>query len=189
MMKKILLLFLLIFSIGAFAQSSESLIDLNQKRLDINRTGMIILGSWAVGNMAIGTTGYFRSEGQTKYFHQMNAMWNLVSLGIAGFGLYSALNDPTQLDFAESIQQHESIRRILLFNAGLDVGYMATGIYLRERAFRSDRPERLTGYGNALLLQGAFLFTFDLVMFLTHGSMSEPLYNLEISPMGMIYRF
>jgi hypothetical protein len=93
------------------------------------------------------------------------------------------------LNFAESIREHESIRRILLFNAGLDVGYMATGLYLRERANRAENSERLRGYGNSLLLQGAFLFTFDLIMFAVHGSMSDSFYNFELSPMGLIYRF
>jgi hypothetical protein len=189
MMKKIFIVALMICSLGLWAQSNESLIDLNQHRLDINRTGMIILGSWAVGNMAMGAAGYYNSTGEAKYFHQMNLMWNVVNAGIAGFGLHSALNGPADLGFTESIREHESIRRILLFNAGLDVGYMATGLYLRERSFRSDNPERFRGFGNSLLLQGAFLFTFDLIMFSVHGNMSDSLYNLEISPMGLIYRF
>ena len=189
MKKKIIISILLMVSIGTWAQSKGSLIELNQKRLDINRTGMIILGSWAIGNIAVGAAGYARSSGEAQYFHQMNIMWNVVNAGIAGFGLYTAINGNTDLNLMTSIREHESIRRILLFNAGLDVGYMATGLFLRERAHRANNPERLRGYGNSLLLQGAFLFTFDLILFMTHGSMSDSIYNLEMSPMGLIYRF
>ena len=51
-----------------------------------------------------------------------------------------------------------------LFNAGLDVGYMATGAYLWERGIRKD-SRGLKGYGQSLILQGGFLFTFDLIMY------------------------
>lgn len=162
---------------------------MNEHRLKVNQTGMIVLGSWAVGNIAVGLAGSLKSNGEAKYFHQMNLMWNVVNAGIAGFGLYSALNSSADLPLLESLGEHEKIKRILLFNAGLDVGYMAAGFYLRERSLRADNPERLRGFGNSLVLQGAFLFAFDLAMFFTHNSMSADFYGFELQPMGMVYRF
>lgn len=55
------------------------------------------------------------------------------------------------------------MQKILLFNAGLDVGYMLGGVYLLERGKREVKnAERLRGFGRSILLQGAFLFVFDL---------------------------
>ena len=47
---------------------------------------MTVLGSWAIGNIVVGASLQGSSEGTTKYFHRMNAGWNLVNLGLAGAG-------------------------------------------------------------------------------------------------------
>ncbi|NJK45836.1 MAG: hypothetical protein HC933_17605 [Pleurocapsa sp. SU_196_0] len=50
------------------------------------------------------------------------------------------------------------LRTILFINAGLDVLYMAAGIYLMNR------PEATwQGAGLAVLIQGGFLLAFDLL--------------------------
>ncbi|WP_343853231.1 DUF6992 family protein [Algoriphagus jejuensis] len=43
-----------------------------QTRLDYNLQGMMILGSWAIGNMVRGGIGASRTTGETRAFHQMN---------------------------------------------------------------------------------------------------------------------
>jgi hypothetical protein len=101
------------------------------------------------------------------YFHQMNLFWNTVNLSIAGIALYSNL----QADFGmwsadEILDRQLKTQRIFLINAGLDILYMGAGGMLKHIASRyPNRQERLIGYGNSVLLQGAFLFVFDLVMF------------------------
>ncbi|MCX7610892.1 MAG: hypothetical protein N2043_04795, partial [Ignavibacterium sp.] len=74
------------------AQTGDSFTDFEKSRQDINENAMLVLGSWAVGNILIGTYGNFKSKNEAKYFHQFNAMWNVVNLGIAAFGYYSAVN-------------------------------------------------------------------------------------------------
>lgn len=94
MRKLFLFLLFICVSFIAYAQT-ESLESFNQKRLDINKTGMMILGSWAVGNMAVSGVALGRgnfTEDRTKHFHQMNIYWNVVNLSLAGFGLYSAIS-------------------------------------------------------------------------------------------------
>lgn len=67
---------------------------------------------------------------------------------------------------------------------------MATGFYMRNDAvIRGDRQALLEGYGNSLLLQGGFLFVFDLVAYGIHRShynqKFEKLQNrLAIQPQG-----
>ena len=60
---------------------------------------------------------------------------------------------------------------LYLFNAGLDVAYLATGFYLLEKGRNttaSGSAERWQGYGQSLLLQGGFLLLFDGFQFATH---------------------
>ncbi|SMO74230.1 hypothetical protein SAMN06265219_10942 [Gracilimonas mengyeensis] len=154
---------------------------------------MILLGSWATLNILSGSTGYFLSEKSPRYFHQMNAAWNLVNLGIAGFAYYQiAQNDVLSWNYSESLQQLQSLDKILLFNAGLDIGYMATGAWLWERGLRKD-SNRLIGYGKSLLLQGGFLFAFDVVLYLLHSPLTNGLINisdqLEITASGLRIHF
>jgi hypothetical protein len=145
---------------------AQSLADFNAQRLHKQKTSMMILGGWAVGNIAIGTALASQRQGESRYFHGMNAGWNLINLGLATAGYFGA-SSLEELDLYNSIQAQYKLQKIFLFNAGLDVGYMAGGLYLVERARRTeDNPERLRGFGKAILLQGAFLFAFDLGAYL-----------------------
>lgn len=141
----------------------------NRRRLDINRKGMGALLGWAAGNMAFGAYGWATAERErAKYFHQMNLMWNTVNAAIGGIGLAQAINeDPDGLTTVETIEKTRSMQQILLFNAGLDVAYVATGFWLRERGGNSNDVQ-LSGYGDSLLIQGGFLFAFDLVLWGLH---------------------
>ncbi|WP_194777365.1 DUF6992 family protein [Pararhodonellum marinum] len=149
------------------AQNGEEWIPFNQKRLDYNRKGMLILGSWAVGNMILGGALAGKTYGEVKAFHQMNLYWNSVNLLIAGFGYYGATREIPSQDFWETIQAQQSIEKILLVNAALDVAYMAGGFWLQERGKRLDKPQFI-GFGKSVVLQGAFLMSFDVILYLFH---------------------
>lgn len=174
---KIFFLFCLIFPASVIlAQDnfSEQLQNFHQQRKDINETAMLVLGGWAAGNILAGTYGNFKSSGEAKYFHQFNAMWNVVNLGIAAFGYFNAVNsDPSTMTNLEIIKDFNSLQNFLLLNAGLDVAYIATGFYLKERAKNSSSAERLRGYGNGLLLQGGFLLAFDIALYFIHQSNAD----------------
>ena len=165
-MKNFLFLALIVFATPAFSQNS--LQEINEKRIEINITGMKVLGGWALANMAIGSVAYFSLSGKKKYFNQMNVMWNVVNLGLATAGYFGAKADLNQqLSLAKSINDQNKIEQILLLNAGLDVGYMAAGLYLNERGLRKS-SDRLQGYGQSLILQGAFVLVFDGAMYAIH---------------------
>ena len=138
-----------------------------QHSLKINNAGMVVLGSWAVANISLGAAGWIRSSGQKMFFHQMNLFWNMVNLSIAGIALYSNWNtDFGMWSTDEVLRKQLRTQRIFLINAGLDIIYMGTGLMLKHIASRYPKQqERLLGYGNSVLLQGAFLFGFDLIMF------------------------
>lgn len=193
MKKLIIMLAFTSLSLHAFGQS-EMLTDFNQSRKQITKTGMLVLGSWAVGNMAVGGLMMTRSSGSQFYFHQMNVFWNVVNLGLAGFGYYNALQmNPAEVGVSSSVSEFYSLQKTLLFNAGLDIAYIAGGLYLLERAKNTDnKPERLRGFGRSVILQGAFLLAFDTALFFVLDSRSSellPLLNVSADGIGLRLRF
>lgn len=168
--KNILTPLFLFWALICFAQT-DLLLDYNQTRLEKQKTGMLILGGWAVGNIAIGGAMMGNGTGEDRYFHQMNAAWNAVNLGIAALGyLGAAKADPAAFDLYHSMNEQHKLQKILLFNAGLDVGYMLGGVYLIERSKNAEnKPERLKGFGRSIILQGGFLFAFDIVNHILHA--------------------
>lgn len=175
-----------------FAQDQQvSLEQYNLERIQYNKNGMLILGSWAIGNILWGGMMAGRTSGELQGFHQMNSYWNSVNLLIAGFGYYSAMKEVPDVDFWETLQRQQSIEKILLVNAGLDVAYMAGGLYLLERGRRVGNL-RLTGFGKSVIMQGVFLMTFDTVKFLLHNTHGKDLpkimEQLSIGPGGIGFR-
>ena len=162
-----------------FAQGlSDELAQYNRERLDLNKTGMLVLSGWALGNIAIGSYGYFRTGGKTKYFHQMNAAWNLVNISIGAVAYFQYLQaDPAAFNLLQSIDEARSIENILLLNIGLDVGYIAAGAFMWERGIRKDN-NRLLGYGPSLIVQGGFLLLFDGILYGLNKSHNEKVFNL-----------
>ena len=161
--------------------------------LRTTNTGMYVLGGWAITNMAIGAYGWSSFDGDTKFFHQMNLIWNTVNLSIAGYALYSNyILDITAMGADEIMDKHTGTERILLINTALNVGYIGTGFLMRHLSGRSEKhSELLKGYGNSVILQGSFLFLFDLVLY---GILRSQRYdfmesvNLAIIPDGAAVR-
>lgn len=138
-----------------------------EKSLGSTNTGMYVLGSWAVINIATGAYGWSKFDGERKYFNQMNLFWNLVNLSIAGFAIIN--NSQTDLSIMsgdEMMNKHMGTERLLLINAGLDVLYIGTGILMSHYSSRSNaRADLFKGYGNSIILQGSFLLVFDAVLY------------------------
>jgi hypothetical protein len=152
-----------VFALPVAAQGLVDLEKINQTRLDYNLQGMLILGTWAVVNLILGAVGSFRTRGQTQAFHQMNAYWNVVNLGIAAYGFWQA-TQVAALNFWEVLVAQQEIEKILLANAALDFGYIALGLYLIERGRRTEKDKWL-GFGKSIVLQGAFLLLFDVILY------------------------
>lgn len=176
---------LLTVNTEASAASADSLQDsINATRTTINTTAMFTLGAWALGNMTVNGTllalqaNHMPSErGSAYYFQQMNVLWNVVNLGLAAGGLYGSLTEPAHgLSLFETVEKQASIERILLLNAGLDAAYMAAGAWMLERSKTTpDQAALWQGYGQSLVLQGAFLLVFDIAVYAIQHSASEPL--------------
>lgn len=165
-LKSILLLtVLLLTNLSSFGQNNYRDFYLHSQK--INNTGMYVLGSWALANLATGAYGWSKYSGEKMYFYQMNLFWNVVNASIAGFALYSNYKtDISSLSQQELMDKLTRTENILLINAGLDIGYIGTGFLLKHLSPKSaSRGDMLKGYGNSLVLQGGFLLVFDLVLY------------------------
>jgi hypothetical protein len=179
-MKAFLISFLLVSTVAS-AQQGPKIDSINTKRLLINKNGMYVLGGWAVVNIAAGTPlAIVTPESPEKYFHEMNAVWNTVNLGLAISGLLSEKKERGKAYTAyETMNESNKAQKILLFNAGLDVAYITTGLFLRQWGYNNpDYENRLVGYGNSLLLQGGFLMAFDFTMFALHSTQNPKIKEL-----------
>lgn len=177
---------LLLFLMVGLVEGQSDYADHYGRNLEINNVGMAVLGSWALVNMSIGAYGWSQNTGQRAYFHQMNVFWNAVNLSIAGFALYSNLTaDYTLLSGEELLEKQYKIQRLYLINAAVDVGYVSVGFLLKHLATKYPKNElRLRGYGNSIILQGSFLFVFDLLMYgVLQSHRAEFLQQVSFSPM------
>ncbi len=158
------------------ANAQEEWEILAQDRARVNRTGMQVLLGWSALNMAGGTVGYCQTSGKNRYFHQMNAIWNVVNAGIAVSAL-SGMGADSLASLPMAYKEGLTMEKVLLANAGLDVAYIATGGYMMERGMRKDQV-RFRGYGQSLLIQGGFLLAFDTVLFILNNNHNQELYNI-----------
>jgi hypothetical protein len=148
----------------------------NTERLQTQGIGLGVLGAWAVGNIVVGSVGAARSNDErVAWLHLGNALWNTVNLGLSVSGLATQWNaDPRSFDAKQSLRESSSSATIFGVNAGIDVGYVATAAFLWQRGL-AHHDERMVGIGQALILQGAFLFVFDVVMGVLQGLLTARL--------------
>lgn len=173
----IITFFLVVFLTIQVKGQAAGEVNWNAELWNLQKNGMVVLGSWAAGNLLISGYQMSQTSGKTYHLHQMNVFWNVVNAGIAVSGYLGAMNGAVDLTDVEMLNEYNSFSKVLLFNTGLDVAYVMTGFYLKERSKRSAKhPKRLAGYGNSLLLQGGFLFLFDLALvIINEHSISEML--------------
>ena len=173
---KIIITLLSVISFYSFAQDNlnfdTDLLDIQERHSNISKTSMISLNTWAVGNITYGTIANFNSSGEAKYFHQMNAIWNVVNLGIGIPGIIGAYKKESPKTLKEIYDYQNKLEKVYLINAGLDVAYIASGLALRNFGENKtgETRLRLKGYGNALMMQGAYLLLHDIAAILMYNS-------------------
>lgn len=120
------------FSTSIFSQNLMLPI-FNQERNDLNRKGMIVLGSWAGANLITNGILLSNSSGSDKYFYQMNIYWNVVNGALAGLGVLGPKKKQGNLSAFQTLEEQSSTEKTFLINTGLDVAYVMTGAYLLEK--------------------------------------------------------
>lgn len=170
---------------------------LGQERDRISKTGLQVLGAWAGLNMIQSSISLVNAQADSKHFFRTNIYWNGVNAVIAGVGLlHLRKQSKKQLSLQEQLHLQNQVEKILLFNTGLNIAYITTGLYLKERAGSRAQAEQLKGIGNSLVLQGCFLLAIDGVQYFLQRKngrmMQRHFQKLELTPtahgLGLVYR-
>lgn len=142
---------------------------------------MPLLLGWAVGSMAAGMYWWRCRFAWVRGLGSQFVGWGAIDGLIALFGRHGAVRNAAryaagEIDAAEHARQARQFEIILWVNTGLDVVYMLSGRWLVAR-YRVDRDHSAPddthpdaaraaerrGMGWGIIVQGAFLFWFDLV--------------------------
>jgi hypothetical protein len=163
-----------------FVVRAQDLANFNKERCTLDKALMLTLGSWASANAITGAIGWSTANNpEMKSFHQMNLMWNAVNLGLAVPGYLRARNAKAVMSLSTTLNEQQKTERIFLFNSGLDVAYITAGFLLRNMAIhQQSKSDQLNGFGTGLILQGSFLFAFDLTAFAIHHRHGKQLFKM-----------
>ena len=174
-MMKILNLVVSVLFVFSFYHVNAQLQNYNSRRHDLDQKLMVGLGSWASLNLIGSGVGLANtSNDEHRSFHQMNIIWNTVNLGLAMPGYIKARRSSSELSLFETFSQQQKTEIGFIFNTGLDLVYMSSGlIFKSEGKTNQDKSMMYKGFGNSLIIQGGFLFVFDLIAFGIHRSRSK----------------
>ncbi|MDT3316177.1 hypothetical protein Q9S71_05015 [Microbacterium sp. KSW4-11] len=110
------------------------------------------LTRWGTASVVLG--GALALFPRTRAFGLQNLMWGAIDVALAEFTRRQG-----------GVPKKRMLRRILLVNTALDVGYVATGAHLAVRTPSLNgrlSPAEARGHGLAVIIQGAALFVIDL---------------------------
>lgn len=128
-----------------------------QRQQQMQRNKYILLG-WGTANMVSGVA-LLGSE--YRDFGVMNASWGAINTGIALLALRSARQAGNAApSHGEMLRDEQQFNRIVALNTGLDVAYMVAGLAM----MREGQSSMIRQYGTSVLVQGAFLFVYDLFL-------------------------
>lgn len=187
----ILLVACLITKLSKAQDIGNELANIQTRHSNMAKTSMISLNTWAIGNITYGTIASFNSNGEAKYFHQMNAIWNIVNLGIGIPGIIGAYKKNEPKTLKELYDYQHKIEKVYLINTGLDVAYVAGGLAIRNfgNSRTGEARLRLKGYGNSLMMQGGYLLLHDIAMLIMYKSNTKLLdaqwKNVKITSYGL----
>ncbi len=177
---------LLIVPVGV-SESSDGVAPVERFTRAHRRTqlvGMGVLTGWAVANIAGGITGALIVDGDARYIHEMNALWNSVNLTLGIVGLVGSARRPPEVkSILEARRVNRRTRRVFAINGALDIAYIGAGA-LTAGLGRRYAQRRVEGYGTAVVIQGAWLFAFDLAMVLAHERVAMRTLPVQVGPLA-----
>ena len=182
---------LLIFCICNKVLWGQTFTDFSKQKNDLDKKLMLTLTSWSAANVLTSGIGWATTEkGEANYFHQMNVIWGAINIGLALPGYFKAKNAIPNTTLSANLRQQMQTEQVFLFNTGLDIAYVTAGFLLKsEGKHKANKQAQFNGFGNGLLLQGGFLFLFDLSAYIIHrhhGTLLNPtLERLTMSSSGI----
>ncbi len=127
------------------------------------RRALGLLLAWGASSVLSGALLWSRRDPLLRQLGIQCLVWGAIDVALALAGRRSARHQAIryhqgELDSTAVRHAARALQRILLINAGLDVGYVLAGGWLMHR-FRQRRDRQ--GMGLGIALQGFFLFLYD----------------------------
>ena len=127
---------------------------------------MPVLLGWGLGSLAAGLVWMRSSSQWLRGLGGQFVGWGAIDGLIAGFALRGAERNAARLaggEISPAVHDQQAVQfeRIVWLNAVLDIGYLAGGLWLLRRG--ANQPNR-RGMGLGVLIQGAFLFVWDILL-------------------------
>jgi len=168
-MKKVILFFCLLTVSGIVFSQKTDLLKFEKVRTGIQKRSMIALAGWSAANIVVSGIATDTRNKEMRYFHQMNVMWGGINLAIAGLGYWGASKEKINNPILADVLKHQNrIEKTYLINDGLDVVYVGAGMLMNKTSDNQKNPEKFKGYGNSIMLQGAFLLIYDAIIYAIH---------------------
>jgi hypothetical protein len=117
-----------------------------------------ILWRWGLVSVVVGAVLTVLRNPLFRNLGIQSLTWGAIDALLAFFGRRDALSKINS-DLADPTEAARKLRTILLVNAALDVGYLATGTAMTITG--TERPAR-RGSGLGVIIQGLFLLIYDL---------------------------
>lgn len=143
---------------------------------DFNKMLTRRLLAWAAVSVLAGLGWLQREDDYWRGVGMQFAAWGAVDAVIALIGRRQTQrrekNPAEAADTAVQAQEAANLRRLLGINTGLDVLYVLGGAWLARTRGAEDTQWR--GHGHGIIVQGAFLFLFDLWHLWRLGKIKAP---------------
>lgn len=130
---------------------------------------------WAVSSIAAGILLLRRQDEFSRGVGEQFIGWGAVNAAISGVGQRSSQKkrqNPDGQTPEAVVTERKKLSRLLWINTGLDVFYMLGGRLAVQT--RGSVDERWRGRGWGIIIQGGFLFFFDLIHALLLRGVIEP---------------
>lgn len=117
---------------------------------------------WSSLSIIFGIASFLAGNGFWKGFGIQCFAWGSIDLIIATFGMINTFRKRKGYYIEEKLlDESKKLRGILLINVALDVLYVSIGLILVVMV--SSKNNGWQGHGEGVILQGGFLFLFDLI--------------------------
>lgn len=140
------------------------------QKLEDDNASMKILTYWGLVSTIGGGMLMF---GDQNDFGLMTASWGIINAALGINALYFTQNQ--EHTYEDILRDEILFNRIIAINSALNVSYILGGIALNHL---NDSP-RLNSYGNAIIIQGAFLLVFDSILLLNSSRRLNRLISLK----------
>ncbi len=117
---------------------------------------------WGSLSIIAGVTLFLLGNGFWKGFGIQCFVWGFIDLIIAVFGMINAIRK-RKVTYTEEklLEESKRLRGILLINVALDILYVSIGLILT--IIIKSGASGWHGHGEGIILQGGFLFLFDMI--------------------------